>query len=150
MKRYLLDADVFIKAKRFHYGFDFCPAFWDWVVSQNRAGKTASIEEVLGELRRGDDELEEWANDRGDGFFLQPDDDVMSATLRVSDCAKGGTYAQGAVTGFYDAADYWLVAHALSQNWTVVTHEVARNSDRKTRFPMLARAWESNASIRSR
>jgi hypothetical protein len=27
---YLLDANVFIAAKRMHYGFDFCPAFWDW------------------------------------------------------------------------------------------------------------------------
>ena len=24
---YLLDADVFIRAKNLHYGFDFCPAF---------------------------------------------------------------------------------------------------------------------------
>ncbi len=28
---YLLDSDVFIRAKRDHYGFDFCPAFWDWL-----------------------------------------------------------------------------------------------------------------------
>ena len=29
---YLLDANVFIAAKNLHYGFDFCPAFWDWLV----------------------------------------------------------------------------------------------------------------------
>lgn len=28
---YLLDANVFITAKNLHYGFDFCPAFWDWL-----------------------------------------------------------------------------------------------------------------------
>jgi len=28
---YLLDADVFIRAKNLHYGLDFCPAFWDWL-----------------------------------------------------------------------------------------------------------------------
>ena len=28
---YLLDANVFIAAKNLHYGFDFCPAFWDWL-----------------------------------------------------------------------------------------------------------------------
>jgi Domain of unknown function (DUF4411) len=27
---YLLDANVFIQAKNLHYGFDFCPAFWEW------------------------------------------------------------------------------------------------------------------------
>ena len=31
---YLLDADVFIRAKNLHYGLDFCPAFWDWLIAQ--------------------------------------------------------------------------------------------------------------------
>jgi hypothetical protein len=33
---YLLDADVFIRAKNLHYGLDFCPAFWDWLMSEVR------------------------------------------------------------------------------------------------------------------
>lgn len=28
---YLLDANVFIQARNLQYGFDFCPAFWDWL-----------------------------------------------------------------------------------------------------------------------
>lgn len=32
---YLLDADVFIRAKNLHYGFDFCPAFWESLVTEN-------------------------------------------------------------------------------------------------------------------
>ena len=38
MTRYLLDANVFIQAKNLHYGFDFCPAFWDWLVDRNTGG----------------------------------------------------------------------------------------------------------------
>ena len=30
MTTYLLDSNVFIQAKNLYYGFDFCPAFWDW------------------------------------------------------------------------------------------------------------------------
>jgi hypothetical protein len=30
--RYLLDTNVFIQARNLHYGFDFCPAFWDWPI----------------------------------------------------------------------------------------------------------------------
>ena len=52
MTRYLLDANVFIRAKNLHYGFDFCPAFWDWLVDRNRAGTVASVERVADELRR--------------------------------------------------------------------------------------------------
>ena len=36
---YLLDADVFIRAKNLHYGFDFCPAFWEWLIAQAQAGE---------------------------------------------------------------------------------------------------------------
>ena len=43
---YLLDADVFIRAKNLHYGFDFCPAFWDWLAQQSDAGIVKSIEKV--------------------------------------------------------------------------------------------------------
>ena len=28
---YLLDTNVLIEAKNRHYGFDFCPAFCDWI-----------------------------------------------------------------------------------------------------------------------
>jgi len=35
---YLLDSDVFIQAKNLHYGLDFCPAFWDWLISANAKG----------------------------------------------------------------------------------------------------------------
>lgn len=34
---YLLDANIFIQAKNLHYGFDFCPAFWDWLEHENAA-----------------------------------------------------------------------------------------------------------------
>lgn len=40
--RYLLDTNVFIQARNLHYGFDFCPAFWDWLDGQNAAGVVGS------------------------------------------------------------------------------------------------------------
>ena len=36
---YLLDANIFIQAKNLHYGFDFCPAFWEWLVAANAEGR---------------------------------------------------------------------------------------------------------------
>jgi Domain of unknown function (DUF4411) len=50
---YLLDANVFIQAKNLHYGFDFCPAFWDWVEAANRSQSVFSIEKVGDELLSG-------------------------------------------------------------------------------------------------
>ena len=79
---YLLDANVFIQAKNLHYGFDFVPAFRDWLIRENSTGKVASIEKVADELRVGGDEFSEWAEVQGEGFFLKPDADVATALNR--------------------------------------------------------------------
>ena len=47
---WLLDANVFIQAKNLQYGFDFCPAFWDWLTRENEARNVFSIERVRTEL----------------------------------------------------------------------------------------------------
>ena len=47
---YLLDANVFISAKNLHYGLDFCPAFWDWLVAGNESERVFSIEKVGDEV----------------------------------------------------------------------------------------------------
>jgi hypothetical protein len=66
---YLLDADVFISAKNLHYGMDFCPAFWEWLVVEHENNGVFSVEKVGDELQAGDDELAEWAEARGLSFF---------------------------------------------------------------------------------
>ena len=100
MTVYLLDSNVFIQAKNLHYGFDFCPAFWEWLVVQNDKGMVASIEKVADELHAGDDELAEWAAARGNDFFLSPNDAVLPALDVVSNWASGSGYQPSAVTIF--------------------------------------------------
>ena len=132
---YLLDSDVFIRAKNLHYGFDFCPAFWDWLIAENRAGKVFSIEKVGDELQAVADDLSNWAADRGAGFFLRHDASVFPALTHVSIWANSGTYTPSAVITFLQVADYYLVAQARAGNHTVVTHEVSSTSVRKIKIP---------------
>jgi hypothetical protein len=132
---YLLDTNVFIQAKNLHYGFDFCPAFWDWLVRSNAAGRVFSIERVAGEMDAGGDDLADWADQRGDRFFLQPDQAVVPALGTVSTWAMGAGYEPAAVNTFLQVADYYLVAHALAHGHTVVTHEVAAPSTKKVKIP---------------
>lgn len=44
MTGYLLDTDVFIRAKNQHYGFDLCPGFWNWIDREHVTGKVFSIQ----------------------------------------------------------------------------------------------------------
>ncbi len=132
---YLLDADAFIRAKRLHYGFDFCPAFWEWLVAAHANGSVFSVEKVGTELLAGDDELAKWAKERGDGFFRPPDERAVLALARVSAWASDQAYEARAIRTFMQAADYWLVAQALADGHTVVTHEVPSASRRNIKIP---------------
>lgn len=132
---YLLDANVFIQAKNLHYGLDFCPAFWDWLIQQNEAGIVFSIEKVADEIHAGNDELGGWAEDRGKDFFLAPDQKLLSVLGAVSTWATSQDYDQAAVSTFLQIADYYLVAHALAHGFTVVTHEIAAASTKKIKIP---------------
>lgn len=132
---YLLDADVFIRAKNLHYGMDFCPAFWDWLVQQHENDVVFSVEKVGDEVKAGNDELAEWAEARGLAFFLRPDAAVFPALARVSEWATSQSYEPAAVSTFLQVADYYLVAQALAGGHTVVTHEVPSASTRKIKVP---------------
>ena len=132
---YLLDANVFIQAKNLHYGFDFCPAFWDWLIANNAKKKVFSIEKVGDEIYAGNDELAEWADQRGPDFFLKPDSLMLSVLGRVSAWATGQNYDPVAVNTFFQVADYYLVAFAIAHGHTIVTHEIASSSAKKIKIP---------------
>jgi len=132
---YLLDADVFIRAKNLHYGFDFCPAFWDWLVVNNAAGKVFSVEKVGDDVQALADELSNWAGARGPGFFLRPDAAVFPALAAVSTWAQSQHYEPSAVSTFLQVADYYLVAQAHAGKHAVVTHKIPSASKRKIQIP---------------
>jgi hypothetical protein len=132
---YLLDANVFIAAKNLHYGLDFCPAFWDWLIAENAAGSVFSIEKVGDEVQAVGDDLADWAKDRGDAFFLPPDAALLPALGTVSQWATGQKYEPAAVSAFLQVEDYYLVAQAKARGHVVVTHEVPSASVRKIKIP---------------
>lgn len=132
---YLLDADVFIQAKNLHYGFDFCPAFWDWLIEKNGGGEVFSIGHVRDELLAGADPLADWARARGDAFFLEPDARTLPALAGVSQTVMGQGYEPVAINTFLQVADYYLVAQALAHGHVVVTHEVPSDLRRRIKIP---------------
>jgi len=133
---YLLDANVLIQAKNLHYGFDFCPGFWEWLEVSNAAGTTFSIEKVGDELKAGDDALSKWARARGTAFFLPPTPGLSGALRTVGTWATtGGRYEPAAVSTFLRVADYYLVSQALAGGHVVVTHEVPSPSTKRIKIP---------------
>jgi hypothetical protein len=133
--KYLLDTNVFIQAKNLHYGLDFCPAFWDWLVLMNARGLVFSIDKVAAEIDARNDELTQWARGPGRGLFLPTDAVVVASLGKVSQWATSQRYEQAVINTFFQSADYYLVAHALARQCVVVTHEMPSISTRRIKIP---------------
>lgn len=132
---YLLDANIFIQAKNRHYGFDFCPAFWEWLVEQNTSKRVFSIDKVTDEIAKVDDALKAWAEKRREDFFLMTDANIAAQFGKVSEWAGSQNYEPVAINTFLQVADYYLVAHALAGKCVVVTHELLSDSTRRIKLP---------------
>ena len=133
---YLLDANVFISAKDLHYGFDFCPAFWDWIERESNAGNVMSVEHVGGELKAGEDELADWAQQHDKRFFMPADATTVPALEAVATwITDHERYSPAAKNTFLQVADYYVVAQALAGGHVVVTHERPAESVHRVKIP---------------
>ncbi len=132
---YLLDANVFMSAKNLHYGMDFCPAFWDWLVHEGHRGTVSSIDKVADEIEAGQDELTAWARTHGRQLFRRTPPTLATQFAKVSTWVTGQQYTPAAINTFLQAADFYLIACALEGNHVVVTHEHPSTSPNRIKIP---------------
>ena len=133
--RYLLDANVLISAHRSHYGFDFCPGFWDWLLAAHALGQVYSVARVEAELLGSGDRLTEWVKALPRGFFVAESSEDANAFRAVATWAQQQSYQANAINEFLQSADSALVAQAQARGDTVVTHEVRSQSLRMIKIP---------------
>ena len=121
---YLLDANVFIQARRGDYAFDLCPGFWDWIDRANGQGIVFSVDPVRLELLAGGDVLSQWVAARG-AMFLQPGAGWMGHLADAAAWAQAHPlYLPAAKAEFLAVADSMLVAAGRALRYAVVTHEI--------------------------
>lgn len=139
MIRYLVDTSVLVQANNTYYRFEFCPAFWDWLEERSKAGVLASVSRVCDEIRNYEvqDNLTNWANERDDGFFLPPNQNVIKCIDDLRDWASEQDYPSTAQSEFFSGADCWLVAHACTLGCSIVTHEVYSETQKRIKIPVV-------------
>ena len=123
---YLLDANTLIEAKNRYYRMTVCPAYWSWVQRSHDTGVVSSIEPVRVELRRGNDELAEWAKNQAELFVPVYDEATQQAFAKVAAhvASQAASMKAGALEEFLDGADPWLIAKAMTTpDAVIVTHE---------------------------
>jgi Domain of unknown function (DUF4411) len=139
--KYLVDADVFITAKNFYYRFEFCDAFWQWLLDGHLAELVFSVNQVRNELVDGkkDDLVRKWMeNQMPESFFLpdKKDSATMKAYGQVMTWADSSNhYTRDAIDEFArgNKADAFLVAAAVAHGYRIVTQEKS-NPQRKNKI----------------
>lgn len=132
---YLLDTDTFIFAKNYNYGFDFCPAYWDFLLQGNEAGVIYSVQKVQEELcpkNTHNDELATWSQREGASLFLPFDQNTSVQAVKIANYVANlptPPYKQKYKDDFLDGGDFALVACAKAYNHVVVTREKFKISD---------------------
>jgi len=144
--RYLLDADSFIRSKREHYAFDFCPAFWDALLKGFAAGHVLSIEPIRKELLRGNDALANWVRNEAPKELFEKIDDpgIQGAYAEVIQWAeKNAQFTRPAKQAFAGGADPWLIAFAATFGDVLVTYEVSQPTSKALiKLPDAARQFK--------
>jgi len=142
---FLLDANVFIEAKRRYYAFDLCPGFWNCLVWHHGADRVQSIDRVKQELERGGDDLSDWvATAMPKPCFASTDNEAVTGIF-----GQMVTWVQGqpqflpeARADFLSGNDGWLIAYAKAANLVLVTHEIfAPDARRKVPIPNVCEAF---------
>jgi len=125
---FLLDANIFIEAHRRYYAFDIAPPFWNALINNAKNGRLLSIDCVESELKRGGDELSDWASGSFHQFFASTDEKAITEAYReiMVWSQSQVQFTESAKNEFARAADGWLVAYALAKDCIVVTHEQFR------------------------
>lgn len=154
-KKYLFDSDSLIVAKRFYYSPDFCPAFWDWIVTGNKNSVLFTIDRVADEFKQGNDGdyLREFVELHNDTFVKRTiiDHDCIIKYAEIQQWAntswvKGKN--QNKVTKALEVfakektADPWLVAYACVNGYHIISNEKsASESQTSVKLPDVANAF---------
>ncbi len=120
---YLVDADVFIEARRGDYAFDLCPGFWDWLDLAHARGQVFSIEAVRQDLLAGADLLADWAAVRTSMFLAATPDWIAHLATVAAWTQASAQYVPAAKAEFLAVTDSMLVAAGMATGFTVVTNE---------------------------
>lgn len=124
MNKYLIDTNIFIESAYRFYAFDICPGFWEFLEKCSQTDYIKSIDKVYSEITSSKPELQDFREIlKSAGFFLSKDKINPKSYMKVSQKLVEMKYSKSAIEKFSSGADYFLIALALQETYTIVTHE---------------------------
>ena len=133
-----------MQAFRKYYAFEIAPIFWEKLKDEASSDHLLSIDHVKVELRRGKDELAQWAENEFANAFVSTDGkDVVESYAQITQWVQAQSqFKDSAKAEFFGGAEGWLVAYAEVHDCVVVTLEVFnRDIKRKVPIPNVCQAF---------
>lgn len=123
--KFLVDSNVFIEAKNFAYNFNYCKLFWDFLLALHSKGLVYSINAVKKELCAKEDPLCKWVKEELPPSFFESEVSSITNYAKLINWSMTLDVTEKARTDFasQDKADAFLIAHAMTHGFTIVTHE---------------------------
>lgn len=134
MNKYLIDTNIFIESARRFYAFDICPGFWEFLEQCSQTDSVKSISKVYDELTSDNSNLQDFKEQlKNKGFFLSIENIDPESYTKISQELQTMQYTPKAIQDFSSGADFFLVALAYQESYTIVTHEAkSGNNARNT------------------
>jgi predicted nucleic acid-binding protein len=130
--KYSIDTSALITAWRFHYPPVRFPSIWRSLEGLIRSGDLRASPMVLAELKRGEDDLYEWACRQTDLFVVPDDEEQELMRAIVPGLVKPGEDRIN--------ADPFVVALAMRHGLAVVTQEKAKGPGGQPTIPNVCAA----------
>ena len=135
--KYLVDANIFIRAYRETYPMDIFPSFWEQLLEKG-GPKIILLDKVYDEILKGNDDLVKWIKNYKNRFtnMCCNDLDIISCYKEIANSIQSNSrYNDNAIYEYFDVADSWVCAAAKAKNLIVVTNEVKSNATKRVKIP---------------
>lgn len=132
MNKYLIDTNIFIESAYRFYAFDICPGFWEFLKKCSESDSVKSIDKVYNEITSDNPNLQDFKERlKNRGFFLSIENINAESYANISQTLQTMQYTQKAISDFSSGADYFLIALAYQEAYTIVTHEAKSGNNAK-------------------
>ena len=120
---FIIDSNILIEAKNFHFPLAPTHPFWDWLVMLGKKGEIKIPEEVYKELEAGNDNLPEWLQRHKSLFFLSKNNaySELPSVLESYTALYGSEISETELEVM--KADPWVIAHAKALGGGVICNE---------------------------
>lgn len=124
MNKYLLDTNFFLDSSLRYYQNNFFPDFWRWIKYSAQKPSIKTIRKVKEELNKKDDFVSGFIKELPKNFFIN-EKEYLAYYGEVIQKSASMEFNQLAKEKFAEEnrADAWLIAVALSDNFTIVSNE---------------------------